>query len=175
MNRLFWGLLFCLLDYDVTVGTAVFGLLPDFLGYFLMMKGMEELAGENRFFDRGRHMAFGLMIAGVILYGADLMNPGGMTRVIFWAAELAVLVIRLVLLRVIIAGILRMEQDRGLQLRGDLLKSMWTILIVICPLAGLVSWLPLVGDICRMASAVVSVLFLAVFRDSRKEFCQAGK
>lgn len=175
MNRLFWGLLFCLLDYEVTVGSAVFGLLPDFLGFYLMMKGMEELAGENRFFDRGRHMAFGLMIASVILYVADLMNPGVMVRVTLWAVELIVLVILLVLLRMIIIGILWLEKDHSVQLRGDLLKSLWMILIVICPLGALVYWVPMVGDICHMASAVVSVLFLAAFWDSRKAFYKSVK
>ena len=172
MNRLFWVLLLCLLDYEVTVGTAVFGLLPDFLGYFLIMKGMEELAGENRFFDRGRHIAFGLMIAAVVFYGADLMNPGYMVKVWLWALELAALVITLVLIRMIVTGILWLERDLNLKLRGDLLKSMWSILIIICPLCHIFSWLPLVGDICRMASTVVGALFLAVFWDSRKSYYQ---
>lgn len=172
MNRLFWGLLFCLLDYELTVGTAVIGLLPDFLGYFLIMKGMEELAVENRFFDRGRHIAFGLLIVSVILYAADLMNPGYMMKVWLWALELIGLVIMLVLIRMIVTGILWMEHDRSLKLRGDLLKSMWTILIVICPLCHIFSWLPLVGDICRMAATVVGALFLAAFWDSRRSYYQ---
>ena len=75
MNRLFWGLFLCLLDYEITVGTAVLDLLPDYLGFFLVMKGMEQLAGENSFFDRGRHLAFGMIIVSVILFIADLMNP----------------------------------------------------------------------------------------------------
>lgn len=170
MNRLFWGLLFCLLDYKLTVGTAVIGLLPDFLGFFLLMKGMEELSGENRFFDRGRHLAFGMIIVSVILYAADLMNPGSMAHVWFWALELIGLVVMLVLIRMMITGILWLEHDNGLKLRGDLLKSFWLILIVICPLGHIVSWLPLVGDVCRIAAGVVSFLFLAVFWSSRKAF-----
>lgn len=175
MNRLFWGLLFCLLDYDLTVGTAVIGLLPDFLGFFLVMKGMEELAGENRFFDRGRHLAFGMIIVSGILYVADLMNPGSMARVWLWSLELIGLVASLVLIRMMITGILWLEQDNGLKLRDDLLKSFWLILIVICPLCHIVSWLPLVGDVCRMASTAVSALFLAVLWSSRKAFYEGIK
>lgn len=175
MNCLFWGLLLCLLDFDIAVGTAVIGLLPDFLGFFLVMKGLEQLAEENRFFSRGRHYAFGLLILSVILYVADLMNPGSMVKVWLWALELVGLIVLLVLIRMVITGILWLERDNGLKLRGDLLKSMWTILIVICPLCHIVSWLPLVGDICRMASTVVSALFLAVFWDSRKSLYQDMK
>ena len=74
-----------------------------------------------------------------------------------------------------ITGILWLERDHNLKLRGDLLKSLWLILIVICPLCHIFSWVPLVGDICRMASTVVSALFLAVFWDSRKSFVQGTK
>lgn len=175
MNRLFWGLFLCLLDYEITVGTAVLDLLPDYLGFFLVMKGMEQLAGENSFFDRGRHLAFGMIIVSVILFIADLMNPAGMVRVWLWALELIGLIILLVLIRMNITGILWLERDHNLKLRGDLLKSLWLILIVICPLCHIFSWVPLVGDICRMASTVVSALFLAVFWDSRKSFVQGTK
>lgn len=175
MNRLFWGLLLCLLDYDVTVGSMVIGLLPDFLGFYLMMKGLEQLAGENRFFDRGRHIAFGLAVAALILYAADLMDPGVMGRVLLWAAELIVMVVQLVLIRMIITGILWVERDHAVELKGGLLKSLWSILIVVCPLCELVYWLPMVGDICHMASAVVSLLFLAAFWDSRKSFYKSMK
>lgn len=170
MNRLFWGLFLCLLDYDIKVGSMVIGLLPDFLGFFLMMKGLQQLAGENRFFGRGQHMAFGLMIPAVILYAADLLDPGVMARVVLYGVQLVVLVVQLVLIRVIITGLLHLERDRNVQLKGSFLKSIWSILIVICPLCALVYWIPMVGDICYFASAVVSLLFLAAFWDSRKAF-----
>ena len=170
MNRLFWGLLLCLLDSEITVGTAVIGLLPDFLGFFLVMKGMQELSAENRFFDRGRHLAFGMILLSAICYGADLMNPASQTAVWLWGLELIGVIILLILIRMIITGILWLEHDNGLQLRGSLLKTLWKILIVICPLCQIFSWIPLVGDVCRMASFVVSALFLAVFWDSRRAF-----
>lgn len=175
MNRLFWGLFLCLLDYDVTVGTAVFGLLPDFIGYFLMMKGMAELAGENRFFDRGRHLAFVMAVVSAVLYIAHLADPDSMASVVLWTVELVVLVVQLILVRMIIFGVAGLEREHELTMRSELLKSMWLILIVIYPLAHIVSWLPLVGDICGMASVVVGALFLAVFWDSRKAFYQSEK
>lgn len=172
MNRLFWGLLFCLLDYEVKLGSAVLELLPDFLGFYLLMKGMEQLAGENRFFDRGRHLAFGLIIAAVILYIGDLTDPDVMVRMVLWAGKLGVLVAQLILIRMIITGILWLEKDRAMQLKGSLLKSLWTILIVFGPLSALLNWMPMVGDVCHLASTVVSLLFLAAFWNSRKAFYQ---
>ena len=40
MNRLFWGFFFVLIDVKLSVGSAVFDLLPDFLGFWMIMKGM---------------------------------------------------------------------------------------------------------------------------------------
>ena len=81
MNHLFWGLFFVALNFKVQLGTAQFGLLPDVLGWYLMMKGMEGLARENRRFDRGRHWAFGLMLLSAVLYIGDLLNPDAMAAV----------------------------------------------------------------------------------------------
>lgn len=170
MNRLFWGLLFCLLDFDVTVGTAVFGLLPDFVGYFLLMKGMTALAGENVYFDRGRHWAFGLAIVSAILYGADLMDPDAMTKVGLWALGLGELIVMLVLVRKMISGIVRMEQNHGWVLDSQRLKAVWLILAVMLPLCHVLNWLPLVGSICTVAGAVTGALFLITFWVSRKRF-----
>ena len=163
MNRLFWGLLFCLLDYEVTVGSAVFEILPDFVGYFLLMKGMESLAGENEYFDRGRHWAFGLLIVSVLVYGANLMNPDAMTKVWLWAAELAAMILQLLLIRRIIRGLARMERDHGLKLGTERLRAVWLILAVLYPICHLFSWVPLVGDVCGIAALVMGILFLITF------------
>ena len=47
MKLLFWGLLFSLLDWKVTIGSMLVEILPDFIGYFLMMKGLESLQEES--------------------------------------------------------------------------------------------------------------------------------
>lgn len=160
MDRLFWGLFFVLLDYKVTVGTAVIEVLPDFVGFFLMMKGMESLSDRSRYFDRGRHWAFGLSIVSGILFGADLMNPDTMTKVWLWAAGLAVLAVTLVLLRGIGRGIGEMGHST------ERLSTMWMILAVMMPLCHLVSWVPLVGSISNVASVVTAALFLAACYDT---------
>ena len=88
MNRLFWGFFLILIDVKMTVGSAVFDILPDFLGFWLIMKGMESLAEQSVSFDRGRHGAFGLSILDVILFGMELMNPDMIGRLWLWGLGL---------------------------------------------------------------------------------------
>ena len=44
---------------------------------------------------------------------------------------------------------------------SDILKGIWLILVVLLPLCHLLSWLPVVGEICSWASNLASGLFLA--------------
>lgn len=172
MNRLFWGFLFCLLDFKDTVGTAVFELFPDFIGFFLVMRGMEELAGENKFFDRGRHVAFGMVIVSLIQYGADLMDLDTMSKVGLWALGLAALIVQLVLLRMAVSGIGRMASDYKLDLRCERLRATWLALAALDPICHLLSWVPVVGTVGQAASLVIGVCFLIALFDTRKRFCE---
>lgn len=156
MNRLFWGLLFVLLDYKLTVGRAVFEILPDFAGWFLVMRGMESLAGKSRAFDRGRHWAFVMCIVSAIVWGADLMSPATMTKVVFWAIGLAVLAVTLGLLHAVARGLKEMDRNT------ERLQAMTLILAVLLPLCHLAGWIPLVGSVCAVAAAVISGLYLLV-------------
>lgn len=158
MNRLFGGLFFVLLDYKVTLGRAVFELLPDFVGYYLLMKGMETLAVESRSFNRGRHWAFAMTLVSGVLYLADLTDPDTLTQVWLWAAELAALIVMLLMIRCILTGLVRMGRTET-----ETVKPFRLILAVLLPLCHLLSWIPMVGTVCRWAGILASVLFLAAF------------
>lgn len=158
MYRLFWGLFLVLLDYKVTLGRTVFEILPDFAGYILLMRGMESLAGESRIFNRGRHWAFAMSLVSGVLYLADLTDPDTMTRVWLWAGELAGLAVMLILVRAVLKGL--EQTGRG---RMETVTNIWPILVVLLPMCHLLSWVPVVGNICAWAGMLASGLFLAAF------------
>ena len=157
MHRLFWGLFFVLLDFEITVGRAVFEILPDFAGFFLLMKGMEALSDEIPGFEKSRHLAFGAFLVSAIVYGAGLLNQEAMTKVWLWALELGCLVVFLILLR-------RIAGDLGQELKG-----LCGIVTVIQILNHVLGWIPLLGRICAVASAVVSAVFLLAFWKEMKK------
>ena len=163
MNRLFWGLFFVLLDYKVKIGTAVVEILPDFVGFYLLMRGMESLGEKSSRFDRGRHMAFAMTIVSGLLFGADLLNPDTHTKVWLWIAGVAALAAGLGIVRCTVLGL----EDMG---KGtENLKGMWLILTVLHMLCGVVSWVPLVGDVCGIVSVATGALFLAIWvRENKK-------
>lgn len=151
MHRLFWGLFFVLLDIDLTVGRATFEILPDFAGFFLLMKGMEEQAGTSPRFEKSRHVAFGLFLLSAVCYGAGLLNLEPMTKVAFWALEFICLAVFLWLLRTIVADC------------GEQVKGLWLMVAVVEVLAALLGWVPLIGSICRAAALVTGIVFLLAY------------
>lgn len=157
MNRLFWGFFLILIDVKMTVGSAVFDILPDFLGFWLIMKGMESLADQSVSFDRGRHGAFGLSILGVILFGMELMNPDMIGRLWLWGLGLLAEAGGLVLLFLTVRSICADESAARLQ-------GLLTVVTVMQILAHLMGWVPVVGKITMLAAMIGSVCFLIAFR-----------
>ena len=157
MNRLFWGLFFVLLDLNIAVGRAVFEILPDFAGFYLLMKGMEALADRNARFEKSRHVAFGAFLLSAVLYGANLLNLEPMTKVGLWALELLCLAVFLGLQKTVVAEM------------GQEIRNLHVIAAVILVLNHLTGWIPLVGSICAVAAAVISVVFLLAFRKEMKQ------
>lgn len=157
MNRLFWGFFLILIDVKMTVGSAVFDILPDFLGFWLIMKGMESLADQSVSFDRGRHGAFGLSILGVILFGMELMDPDIVGRLWLWGLGMIAEAGALVLLFLTVRSIRADESAARLQ-------GLLTVVTVMQILAHLMGWVPVIGKITMVAALIANVCFLVAFR-----------
>ena len=140
--KLFLGLIFILLDCEIKSGPMVIGLLPDFVGFFLIMKELEERD------DPWRHGAFALMLAGMVLYAADLVDKGTGLSMVFWCLELLVGIGMLILIHRIV------RSHKGPRELFWVLACLWI-------LALLLSWVPLVGMVCAIAYIVVAGCFLA--------------
>lgn len=162
MYRLFWGLFFVLLDWKITLGTAVIEIFPDFLGFYLLMKGMEELAGKSRFFNKGRHWSFGLALASGVCFGAELMDPDTGTKVFLWMLGFVLVLIGLALIRNLLKGCRDMGMDT------ETLGGMWWILAVLQSICYLANWIPLVGKVCDLVSVGTGALFLVAYMITTK-------
>ena len=140
--NLFLGFLFILLDVPITVGSAVIGLLPDFIGYLLIRKALEERD------DVWRHGAFALLLVSVVLFAADLVAKGTMGTLIFGGVALAADLVMLLMLR-------------HVTVKDARLWMLLPVLACVHILAVLLSWVPVVGTVCRIADLLVSLCFLA--------------
>lgn len=170
MNLLFWGLLFCLLDWKVAIGSMLVEILPDFIGYFLMMKGLESLREESAHFEKARHWSFGMVVWGVTAWATDLLGVNGMDPMGDWAMVLIEEIVGLIIVWMVVAGIRDLERRTHIQLGGDTLKTVWFIVAVISGLYHLLSWMPMLGTVCNVARWIIGICFLAAFFRSKKQY-----
>lgn len=74
MKKFFLGFLLVLLDFDINIGFISIGLIPDFLGYYCILKGLDELKGKSREFDKVRPLTYGMMIYSIVMYAGDILG-----------------------------------------------------------------------------------------------------
>ena len=145
MMEMFLGFFLILMDIPVKVGTAVIDILPDMIGYFLVLKALEKRA------DAWRHIAFGLMLVSIVLFGADLVDKSAGAAFGFGLAALAAEIVMLMLLYRVIC-------------RRARLRMLFPMLACIRLLCLMVAWLPLVGDVCNVVNIAVSACYLLVWK-----------
>lgn len=172
MNRLFWGLFFVALDFNLTLGSATFGLLPDFVGWYLLMKGMEALAEESGHFEKGRHWAFGLMLLNLILYVADLLNLSSGAAVGMWLLGMVGFCVGMYVLYRMIAGIRQMEESHSWDLQSEKLRTMWLIQVVMGAIAYLLNWIPLISVFGALAGSVTAFCLLIAMYGTKKRYAE---
>ena len=174
MGFIFWGILLVFLDFGGDIGAGVLGLIPDFVGYLLIAKGLREIAYENRRFAKLRAWAIVLTLFTVMLYVIDLVGAAMSMPYLYIALSVAVLIGDLYVSFQIVKGLVELEEERGWDLRAKRLKTLWLCLAVMESLIYLMMWFPLVSNISMVASFIVSICFLFGLRKTWKLFdCMA--
>ena len=113
MQKIFTGLLLVSFDFNLTLGSCVIGLIPDFLGYIFIRKGVQELREESLCFARLDPWTLGMAVYSGILYLLDLFGIGlrpGFFSYLMGAASLAA---SLYISYFIVRGVQDMEQNLG--------------------------------------------------------------
>lgn len=176
MKMMLIGLFFILFQFDVKVGNATVGLLPDFLGYALLAVNLGRLKSESRRFARIRPLAAGMGIFTGILYLLDLVGfSSGMsyaeeveishTHLLFLlVAGVVTTFLSLYILFCIVRGIQAVELRAGVELNGEKLKTSCTGLSVFLVLTWFFALLiPQMALFCGIGYFAFAVAFLVSF------------
>lgn len=74
MKKIFYGMLFVFFNYSITFGNSSIGLVPDFIGYLLMLLGIKELAADSEYYTKLRPVLIGLFVLSLIFYLLNLLG-----------------------------------------------------------------------------------------------------
>ena len=172
MQNIFLGMLLVFLDLNINLGKTTIGLLPDFAGYILMIKGLEEMTPESPLVEKARPWATAMAVYTGVLYAMDFLAMDVQLRFLGWVMNLAALVAGLVISRWILRGILEMEANRRFDLQGQQLEQLWKPLAIVQLVAAAFGWFPLIGWICALAAFVMGVCYLVAFNRTKNLYLE---
>lgn len=154
MRRIFIGFLFIFLSFEININSVSIGLIPSFVGYFLMLKGLDEMAPYAPRFARVRIPAFAMGIYTLLMYiwgllGFVLPAPVIISTILGAVGTAA----HLYITYHIVTAVREMEQ---MQRRNLAAQSLWTAWVV----SAVFRFLPYLGLLQMHAGFVLTILAL---------------
>nr|WP_325298265.1 hypothetical protein [uncultured Dysosmobacter sp.] len=161
MKKLFWGLFFVFVNFNLSLNQHTLNILPPFVGYYLLCQGSRELEGESGLFRGVCPFAIGMGIYTAILWAGDLLGVTGGGTIGVLLGLLAT-VVGLYICWVLIQAVRDMEGNRGAELNSAAMHRAWIVMVVaqaVCYLCvWLLSGLALLGLIAGLIGIVMLLM-----------------
>ena len=171
MSKIFAGMLFIFLNFDINLPTSTIGLIPSFIGYFFMLKGLTELSGFSRRFTAIRPTVMIMLVYSVIIYvinllGAPLVDNEPRTIVL----GLVSTILSLFISYNIVMGVNDIESTSGQDLASVPLYDAWKLLAVFSFIPYAVFFIPVLAVISIIIGFIVAIYYLYTFRNTSNLF-----
>lgn len=180
LNKVFWGLLFVLIDFNINH----FDILPDLIGYIIVVFGLNELIPFSHLFSKARVMAIVLAVCSipamlmVEINMLDGFQPSEDVFMILIAATILNL-IHLVFIYFLLKGLMELATKSNLsELAAKTQKQLTAYMVVSLAAAALSPFVLNLTDqkatiliiTSAIASFVVHIMVLALIRSFRSKF-----
>ena len=167
MSNIFIGMLLVFLDFNLNVGNSTIGLIPDFIGYFIMTKGIIELSSESSNFSKVIPIAKGMIIYAGSIYLMDLLGISYSLGIITYILGLISTVASLYISYHVVIGIGDIERQTSKVLNAELLFRAWKVMAIFSVIMYLLIFIPLLAIFGVLTGLGVSIYYLVVFNRSK--------
>jgi len=158
MKKFAIGFLLIFLDFNLNFNQASLNVLPDFVGYYLLLQGTKEMDRESSLFAGPRPFMVVMIVYTAVLWLGALLNVGG--GVLGMVLSIIAQVVHFYIAWVLVQALREMEQNHGADLYGSVLLSRWKIMLGLNVAIQLLRVLASVGTI-RIVMTIATVLVLA--------------
>lgn len=181
MKKIFWGFLLMFLSFDLDLNGHSLDVLPDFVGYILLLQGMRELEHESDMFKNARPFAVGMTIYTAVLWVGQLLAVHAGNGWITELLEIASTVVALYISWMLIQGVTEMEHSREADLhmadayqRWKELAGVQVAVRVLSLLANLanISIILIIVAALAIAALVLNILYLVAWWKGVKAYEQ---
>ena len=171
IRKIFWGMLFVFLNFNLDLDASRIGLIPTFIGYILLMSGTAELRDYSDHIVKIRPY-IGVMVAfSGLLYILDLL---GVTPSLSWGLSfilgLISTIMALVISYNIVMSVLDIEAGRKQRMNFDKLFSTWKFFAVCSVIIYLLFWFPALAIVCIIANLIAVIVFLEQLNRAKNMF-----
>ena len=171
MRTIFIGFLFILLDFNLNLGSSSIELIPDFIGYIYVLKGLMELSEHSEWFTRLKPFANGMAIFSGIIFVMDLLGISvAMGTIVTMPLAIVSTIISLYITYGIVMGIKDMEAANEWDLNSDSLYSTWKVLVICTIVSYMVFFIPFVAIIGIVVGVIANIFFLYSFNHSKNRY-----
>ena len=169
MSDIFVGLILLFFNFNLNLGASSIGLLPSFVGAYLIWKGTRELADES---ETMRELDLVLKVAiGVhaVIWVCNFFGVVHAWGVLFWLLNVASQLMNLYILYQLTGGMEDLENLHGVDMRVEMLKRWWLIIFTFSVLTVFSGW-PFMSVFCTVGWFVALLGYLVCFSDGKKAY-----
>lgn len=172
MHNIFIGLLLVFFDFSLNLGSMHIGLIPDFIGYIYIRKGIMELTEHSEWFSKINNITLGMAIYSGVIYCLDLLgiSTSMNNAVITFILGIVSTVVMLYITYGIVMGIKDMETGLGCDLNSSGLIMTWKIYAVCSVIIFFFYFIPGLNILGVIITFIVYIYFLYIFYTSKKSY-----
>lgn len=167
ISNIFIGMLLVFLNFNINIGASQIGLIPDFVGYIIMRKGLTELFSWSDKFPRVVPYVTGMAVYSGICYALAIFGVS-----ISLILGLFSTVVSLYISYSIIMGIKDIELSKAQDLHSERLYSTWKLLALFSLVTYALLFIPGLSIIVMIAAFIIGVYYLIVFNETKNLFYQ---
>lgn len=172
MKNFFNGMLFIFLNFRLNIGEHSIGLIPAFVGYYFVFKGIESFNGEVPAFEKIKQLSKIMIVVFAAIYIVDLLaiNLG----FIYAILGIACLAVNLYVSFQITEGVLYLERTRDIYLEGVDLREKWKVFSIMICAVTVLTFVPIINFIALIAHIACIIMFLVAFNRTKNRGMYLG-
>lgn len=181
MRSILIGMVLVFINFNIDIGEARIGLIPTFLGYILMHRGLWEILEHSEHFRRAMYFVRGMVAYSLVLYILDLAGGAQIHSILLVILGFISAVAALYISYKIVLGVKAIEKAREVELNSEQLMAWWKMKVMFAAMAhifGLLAYMnpisPIMAIITLVLSMLAYVIFLIVFNRVKNLYYAAG-
>lgn len=173
MGQIWIGLIFTTINFNLTTGDCVIGLLPDFVGYWFICKGLMELEEKSDWFKKVKPFAMLMIGVSAVVYVLNVFGFYANMGMIATGIDVITIGIVIYITYGVVMGVQSIEQKYKVSLVGDIMKQAWGFKSVLLIGSYIAVFIPVLAIILVIGSFLAGIWFLIVFLQSKRLYVEA--